>query len=239
MLSKLVTVGDKIEIKRISQLARSSSDEDGSKTYVSEIYDILSDEKLTVAMPISGRRFIPFEAGTICDVNFVTKRGLYRADVQITNSYKQDKLYVLDMDLISNLVKHQRRQYYRLNYRMEIKYKVLTDEEVENFKDNGDEVTVDGDLKSAMALDISGGGMKFITSDQLNKKDKLIIQFDLDLPEKIYQLNVLARVISEEFFKEDINKIRVEFYNMKNKTRELLIKYIFEQDRIRRKRVKD
>lgn len=243
MLSKIVSVGDRIELKKIKSSKTSGENEvDMEKTYISQVYDILSETKLSVAMPIIESRVIPLETKIKYEVYFITSEGLYQCVATITDRYKEDGLFVMIIEVLSELTKRQRRQYYRLECNLGFRYRVLLDEEVEFFTQNPDFISAEGMFVNATSVDISGGGMRFMSSEKLVAHDKILLVLELEFLDKKYEINIMAGVIVDSVEKPNAVafETRIEFDNLKLNIRETLIKYIFEQERIqRRKRIKD
>lgn len=242
MLSKIVSVGDRIELKKIkNSKATEDHDVDHEKTYISQVYDIISEKKLSVAMPIVESRVIPLETNIKYEVYFITSAGLYQSIATITDRFKEDGLFVMIIELLSEPTKRQRRQYYRLECNLSFRYRVLLDEEVEFFTQNPDFISAEGMFTNALSVDISGGGMKFLSSESLVEHDRILLVLELEMLDKKYEINILATVKMADIVKNKIGvyETRIEFDNLKVNIRETLIKYIFEQERIRRKRIKD
>lgn len=242
MLSKIVSIGDRIELKKINTSNKNNNSEvEMEKTYISQVYDILSETRLSIAMPIVESRVIPLETKIKYDLFFITSGGLYQCVATIVERYKEDGLFVMIIELLSDLNKRQRRQYYRLECNLSFRYRVLLDEEVDFFIQNPDFISAEGMFTSATAVDISGGGMKFISSEKLMEEDKILLVLELEFADKKYEINILATVKLADAVKNKIGvyESRIEFENLKMNIRETLIRYIFEQERIQRKRIKD
>lgn len=242
MLSKIVSVGDRIELKKINTSnANIENEVESEKTYISQVYDILSETRLSIAMPIVESRVIPLETKVKYEIFFITSNGLYESVATIVDRYKEDGLFVMIIDILTDLNKRQRRQYYRLDCNLNFRYRVLLDEEVEFFIQNPELITAEGMFTSATAVDISGGGMRFISSEKLMENDEILTVLELEFLDRKYEVKILATVKVADVVKNKIGvyETRIEFDNLKMNIRETLIKYIFEQERIQRKRIKD
>lgn len=244
MVKNILSLGDRIELKKPLKLTNNAEEENEEnakkvKPFISQIYDILNGDQLKIAMPIVSGRVIPLPLHARYDACFFTSGGLYQAKVVITNRYKEDGLYILVIDLTSELKKFQRRQYFRLEYTMDVKYKVITEEEVmiavsdpEGLEEILSEEVVDG-----IALDISGGGMRFTSSKPIEKDSNILVLVDIGIGEEKETCFVANVVFSGKIQNRDnIYEHRIEFKNMKNTVREILIKFIFETERRMRKR---
>ncbi len=242
MLLEFVTVGDRIELKRIgTSINKKSKSVTDEKLYLSKVYDILGDDKLTIAMPIEEGRIIPLQVGSRYEVVFITKKGLYQCNAVIEKRYKQNALYVLVISLISNLEKHQRRQYYRLECLLDFQYKILQEEEMKNFQQNADCILEKDSFQKATALDISGGGIRCVSPEKLSVGSKLVVLLNLELSDGNHEFTILSNVKDANVMKNNngLYEARLEFIVIQKKAREILIKYIFENDRIHRKKARE
>ena len=128
MGNRLLAAGDKVEFRD------SISKEDlklgiKPKIYVSKIYDFTDEGYINVAMPISKGKLVPLERGRIFDVFFYTSKGIYQCRAKIMNRSKSDNLYSLEILLVTELQKFQRRQYFRLEKTIPIYYAELSEED--------------------------------------------------------------------------------------------------------------
>ncbi len=245
MINKILSLGDRIELRKPAALSEKDNKNvtkehaKSSRPYISQIYDILDGEQLKIAMPIVEGRVIPLPLHGRFDACFFTSGGLYQSKVVITDRYKEDGLYILVVDITSELKKFQRRQYFRLEYVMDITYKKINQEQIMvavSDPQGLEEILSDG-VRQGIALDVSGGGMRFTSAEELEKDSVIIIMFNMGITEE-KEVCLIANVISStrNQNRERMFEHRVEFTNMKNTVRENLIKFIFETERRLRKK---
>lgn len=243
MLSKIITPGDRIELIRpVRQQEKKDEKKEKiqhDKPYVSQVYDIMVDEQLKIAMPIVEGRVIPLPLHGRYNACFFTSGGLYQAKVVITDRYKEDGLYILVIELTSELKKFQRRQYFRLEYTMDIQYKEISAEEFMTIISDGNEMDslISYGMKNGIILDLSGGGVRFTSNEQLEKNTDLVLSINIGVTQETL-LGIAANVISSKKVenRDRIYEHRAEFRNLKSTSREMLIKFIFETERRLRKR---
>lgn len=236
MLSKIVSLGDKLElVKSGAENKKKELGEEPEKKYFSQVYDILSEDEMKIAMPIVEGRVIPLPINGRYDLCFYTSGGLYQCKATITDRYKEGGLFVLQIEITSDLKKFQRRQYYRLECTMEIMYKVVAKEELLEIitdKDKMQEV-LQGGLDRGVALDLSGGGVRFTSKQQHHPGDCVIIVMKIR-KQGVESLCVLPGTILRSYNvpnRYDLYEHRVEYSNLNSNTREALIKFIFEEER--------
>ncbi len=236
MLSKIVSLGDKLElVKSGADNKKKELGEEPENKYFSQVYDILSEDEMKIAMPIVEGRVIPLPVNGRYDLCFYTSGGLYQCKATITDRYKEGGLFVLQIEITSDLKKFQRRQYFRLECTMEIMYKVVAKEELLEIitdKDKMQEV-LQGGLDIGVALDLSGGGVRFTSKQQHHPGDCVIIVMKIR-KQGVESLCVLPGTILRTYNvpnRHDLYEHRVEYSNLNSNNREALIKFIFEEER--------
>lgn len=246
MLSKIISIGNKIELTRVSQQASYNLDEEGikkNKVYVSQVYEVIDDDHIKIAVPLDGGKVVMLPNNTRIDACFITSKGLYQGRFVIVDRYKEGNLVIQVIELINELQKYQRRQFFRLSCTMGIMYKILEDEEtVKEYMEEEEELSEKLKKESLMqgvALDISGGGMRFVSKNRHNKYEMMAALVRLSYSEEEeWNYGILAKIISVSTSKNNKNLFehRVEFLNVDSKVRENIIKFIFEEERKRRKK---
>lgn len=239
MLSKLVSLGDKVSLMKVNTSLEQTTNVK-PKTYVSQVYDIISDVKANIAMPIEGGKLITLSLYTKYDVCFYTVNGLYQCEAVIVDRFKEDNLFVLVIEILTELKKYQRREYFRLECAMDVKYYILSEEERIRKVDIDSVMEAGREFKSGIALDISGGGLRFTSAEKLPVRETICVTLELDNAGQPKVYSLMGTILSSEYGlkRPDIYEHRIEFDDIKKEIRETLIKYIFEEERKRRKREK-
>lgn len=237
--SKIISEGDKIEFTDIL-----SPDDlmEGKKSnkYVSQVFDFTENGNIKVAMPILRGRLIPLTKGAKYEAFFYTSRGLFQCRALVVDRYKSGNIYTVEIELKSELQKYQRRQYYRLEKAIPIKYSQLSEiNYVKMIKTRKfpEEMMDSSIYENGMSADISGGGMRFVGNKKIEKDDKVLIVFDVSSENVQTQFHLPASVILSFELPNRVNffEHRVEFENISKEYREILIRYIFEEERKQRK----
>lgn len=247
MLSKIAKPGDKIEIIRAGSGENNENNEKNEKitTYFSKIYDIIDDDKLKIAMPTEGTRVIPLEQNGKYEIGLFNSRGLYRCKAVLTERYKEDNLYVAVMELSTGIQKYQRRQYYRLKCNLDLQYRILTEEEKNLLTDDRTSKKPEHSLMNkgqirGITLDISGGGIRFVSQSSDMEGEYLLVEFDLQIANTKKHFSIVSVQIETKKSQKrtDMYEHRVQFESISQREREDLIKYIFEEERRFRKNEK-
>ena len=107
-LSKYVTPGSKIELESVERVRM----DDGTykkKKYESKVLDIIDDETLEILMPMEQAKLVLLPVDGEYDVRFFCAKGLFQCFVRVVERYKSSNIYLVKIQLISNLQKYQRR----------------------------------------------------------------------------------------------------------------------------------
>lgn len=234
MIEKLITPGQKIELTEILMVDTDRK----PKTYQSQVFDVHEDDdRLDIAMPIVAGRLIPLSVGLHFSVCFYTPKGLYQSNCVIVDRYKSNNLYTIVIELKTAPKKYQRRQFYRLETILPLKYILLEEAELRPIevlkKVPENDKFPPGRLLEGNTLDISGGGMKFISDMRLDKGRSLIIEFSLPINMTMKKIRMTVKVIEsvQSPNKKGFFQHRAEYDLIGKDDREMLIKYIFEEER--------
>jgi len=252
MVSDVVTIGDKLDLKSLSFSTKTIENE---KIYKSQVLDFISEDTLSILMPIEGAKVIPLTVGEKYGLCFYTKKGLYQCKSVITDRGRSDNVYVLTVQVISQLEKYQRRQFYRLEYLLEIKYRIISDMEISimnklrnyNYENEAEQQNIINSLEalqkdrlSGTILDISGGGARFVSerSHERGNMLELSMEFDNSLGSKEFIIQALILSSNKMINRQGFYEHRVQFRDIPKEEREAIIKFIFEEERRQRKREK-
>lgn len=236
MLSKTLSVGDRIELEKLAPM---SLVEPAKKiAFVSEIYEILDEDTLAIAMPIFEGKVVPLGVGTRYEACFYTSKGMYQTRIIVKQRYKEGSFFVLHVQVMEQLKKIQRRQYFRLSCTIDVQYKVLTDEAVKSFLSGEQTIVEDVGFIDGVVLDISGGGMRFTSEQPLEKDDVVLVSIIIPSGNESQNYLILGSVLRTGVIKtkEDRYEHRIEYKDLDKKVRERLIHFIFEEERRQRKR---
>ncbi len=249
MLQNVLTLGDKIDIIRLD---RNGKPAENAKVYVSQLIDFIDTDVIYIASPIMNSALIILNTGESYSLCFYTNKGLYQCSCIALSNYKENNTVIAVVRITSNLEKVQRRQYYRLECIIDIMYHVITVEEealerkiklneFENKERRADYINKLAELKEvwlpASVIDISGGGTRFNSTMMLKQGDKLQIKLDLTIGAAQKSMVIGAEVVhtGKNLIRVGLFEHRVEFVVIDKRDREDLIKFIFEQERRRRK----
>ena len=240
MLSEYIKLGQRIELQAVTRV-KLNEEPTVQKVYSSKVYDILSDERLEITMPVEQGKLILLPVDTEYELFFYGEHGPYECKANIVDRYKSNNVYILVMELITNLKKHQRREFYRHTCAMDIQTKLLSEEELEAYERHEKESIAQGAFDKSILVDISGGGLRFVTLQKYEQDDIVLCKFKLWNKGALKEYEILCWVL-------DVKKVekrngyyehRVQYVNISKPAREEIIRYIFEEERKNQKVKKD
>ena len=238
MISKYVNVGDRIDIESVSRSGLPGTTE--KKTYRSQVFDIESEDRIKVAMPMEQGRVVLLPVDVEYNLCFYTPSGLYQCLGRVAERYKSDKLFVLVMELTTDIRKYQRREYYRLNCVLDMKSTMINQKDVSEFSEKVHFIDTDLTFDNGTMVDISGGGARFISRVKYPKDSNILFTFDLFVNDALTSYKLLGKVLLSQEIQNKPGEYehRIMFVNIMNDDRESIIKYIFEEERKIRRREK-
>ncbi len=234
MLARIIKPGDRIELRPVEK-NRSNSDSQATaaKSYISQVQSIISGERMEIVMPMEGTKLVLLPVDAVFDMYLTTFSGLYQCFVRIIDRYKSNNVYILAVELTSNLRRYQRREYYRFSCALEMKSRELIEEEAK-VVDTVDEYLIPGlPLKHSVIVDISGGGLRFLSNQQYAPESLIYINYRLVIKDKVKDYNVVGKVLASRPSenRKGVFEHRVQYVNMGTDDREEIIRYIFEEER--------
>lgn len=233
MISKYVEPGNKLELVMVEHLPGTNPDL-SKRIYLSKVNDILSEDQLEILMPMEKTKLILLPVDTEYDMSIYTANGLYQCFVRVVDRYKSDNMYLLVVELTSNLRKNQRREYYRFSCALEMCSRNLEAEEVEAIENKNPYELVPGlPLKRSVIVDISGGGLRFVSNQKYEQDSLIYCSYHLIVDGVRKHYEVVGKVLGSKEVenRKDVYEHRVQYVNISEGAREQIIKYIFQEER--------
>ncbi len=233
MISKYVEPGDKLELVLVEH-GHNINEEAAKRTYLSKINDVLSEDRLEILMPLEKTKLILLPVDAEYDMAIYSKNGLYQCFVRVIDRYKSDNMYLLVVELTSNLRRNQRREYYRFSCALEMCSRSLETEEVESVENDQMYSLVPGlPLKRSVIVDISGGGLRFISEQKYDEGSLIYCSYHLLVngTRKLYELVSKVLEVKPVENRKGVYEHRVQYVNISEGIREQIIRYIFQEER--------
>lgn len=249
ILTDIIQIGDKLEVKQVDEKGNPI---ESAKIYVSQVLDFFEDNMISIAAPMKKGMIVILDKGSNYKLYFYTMKGLYQCNCTMLQTYRENNMVIALVKIISILEKIQRRQYYRLECVHEITYRVITEEESKLqdkramglFANPSEKSEIRKKLAKlnhswirASIIDLSGGGCRFTSEQELKQGDRVVIRFDFFKKNQLKKLNLYSDIIISRKIVDRVGfyEHRAEFSLISENDRDDLIKYIFEQERKLRK----
>ncbi|WP_058485174.1 flagellar brake protein [Defluviitalea phaphyphila] len=207
-MKSILIPGTKLEIKYNNEI-----DEKKNYTFISQIEEYIDENNLIISAPIFKGEIVPLRLNKEYTLIIYGNKGLYECKIILKKRLKKENIEMVKIEIISSLIKIQRRDFFRLECVIPVEF------------------TVNNVLNKGIIKDISGGGIKFISNIELNINDE--INFNFVLNNK--KMSLLGIILT----KEDSNvekykyQYRVAFKDISEKDQECIVEFIFlEQRRI-------
>lgn len=239
MLSKFISVGAKIEMRALGKGLKDQADEETAKVYYSQVYEILSEDTMEILMPMEGTKLILLPVDDDFDLILRQDNALYQCTARIIDRYKSNNFYILVVELTSNLRKYQRREYYRFSCALQMCARNLQEEELQAVENKLPYALTPGlPLKRSVIVDISGGGLRFMSTQRYEPESLLYINYYLMMDGENKLFEMIGKVLSvrELDNRPGTFEHRVQYYDVDKRVREEIIKYIFEEERKNRRK---
>ena len=233
LLEKYIVPGCRVDLQPIDHSLTKSKPEGPRRIHQSQVLDIISEDRIEISMPIEQSKLILLPVDGEYDPYFYGENGLYQCYARVADRYKNNSLYVLVIDLTSNLRRYQRREYYRFSCALEMNSRQLEEEEIP-FADKGmDNLIPELPLKSSVVVDISGGGLRFVANYAYEIQSMILCKYSLLINGKVKEYKLLGRVLASRELenRKGVYEHRVQYVNMDSEDREEIIKYIFNEER--------
>ncbi len=238
MLADYISPGNRIELKATGKVWM---DEDARtrQIYMSKVMDITSDDRIEILMPYEKGRLVLLPVDGEYSLCFYSSKGLFQCFSRIVDRYRSDNMYILVLDLTSELTKLQRREYYRFSCALELKSRVCTREELEAYEMNRRYLVDPGsNLQKSVVVDISGGGLRFVANFQYEEGSTIYCAYKLpgSAYDKEYEMICNVLKVQELESRPGLFEHRIQYIQIDEDSREDIIHFIFEEERKIRKK---
>lgn len=240
MITKFIREGCKVEMQAVEK-SRSLGSEAPQRIFSTKIYEIVTDDTMEVLMPMEQGKLILLPVDQEFEAVFYGQNSLYQCMVRVIDRYKSNNVYILLLELVSNLRKYQRREFFRFSCVLEMDSRNLVEEEVAAIEENRlmkPNLQPGLPLKRSVIVDISGGGLRFISAQKYEPDSYIFCSYMLVNNGERKKCEIVGKVLAakEVENKKGVYEHRVQYHNMSNDVREEIIKYIFEEERKTRRK---
>ena len=186
--------------------------------YLTRIEEV-GEKILAVGVPYSHGEVVPLRQGTKMKLTFWDEAATYSFEGKIKKRIAVP-VPMLILELPDAVSKTQRRNYVRVPALYPVSFRSVTKEGLSDFQ-------------SGTMLDLSGGGMRFLTKERVENRSLLYVL--LSLPKG--EINTPVRVCRSD--KGENSKhftVSVEFHDISERERDQIIRCVFDIQRAMRKK---
>ena len=235
--------GNRVSIRFYQETMRAENGGDTEKVFASRVYDVLDDGTLELDVPTKEGKLLLLPQNVRYMFEFITDNGIFRCQGAVTDRIKRGNFFLMKAKVISKMVKFQRREYYRLNVMMDVMFQRLDDgaAELEKMADIKallrTSILDENVIGRGTIVDISGGGVRFISDTRMQDANYLFLVFPMELNGQKQMVELMAKVIALNF-NPDLGTFtyRMKFVYKDTKMQEKIVRFIFEEERRIRKK---
>ncbi|SMC17776.1 c-di-GMP-binding flagellar brake protein YcgR, contains PilZNR and PilZ domains [Clostridium acidisoli DSM 12555] len=199
------------------------------KSYKSNIQDIY-EKDIAISIPVFKNNYANLLKDEEVEVIYYDEKNVYGFQSKVTGR-KNDGISMILIEKPDKIKKVQRRRFFRMDLSMEVEYKKIED----NLSDNQINAIIEEnkDFSICTMVDLSGGGIRIRTKDDIDENQLYIIKIPLK-DEVIYVTCYCVRVIRDSIAKSNV--CGFSFYDIEDSKRDRIISYLFQLMRELRKK---
>lgn len=211
--------GTRLELELINNLGVKIGN-----TYISQLLEPVRGTDMIISAPIFESRLIFVALSTNLHITFFNSRyGLMGFTAIVNAKEYKGNIAILKIHAQSQPEKIQRRKHYRLDSVLNSEFKIL---------DTAADKTEPDPLFKATVKNISGSGACIITDQNVPRNSVIDLYIYLNPATKIRAMCLAMRNEKIEVKKSFIYELGLHFADISAKDQDLVIKYIFEQQRM-------
>lgn len=190
----------------------------------------VTDEYLAISVPINNGRYIPLNRGERIEIVYYEDRDNIFRFIGVVTGRKVERIPVILLEIPDKVERIQRRRFVRvpvIQYvnisKVEPNLSMLRIEMMAKNKEIASKATL---------IDLSGGGLRLKVDSDINIGDMLVVILPLTTREVILK----GKVVRVEIDDEKRRICGIDFIELSESVRDLIIRYIFEIMRQQRKK---
>jgi len=191
---------------------------------ISEFESFENNNEAIIAAPIREGNIYPIHVGTHMNVYYLKSKGkdisLFKFRAVVRGREKHDNLHFLRIALTDEIVKVQRRRYFRFECSLTVEYRVV---ESENDKNNS------SPFLNTLTYNLSGGGIGLLLEDRIEEGS--FVECRINIGKEITFIGRVVRCVTNEIETKFKYKAGIAFVKIENNDREAIVRYIFKQQR--------
>ncbi|MGF7185991.1 c-di-GMP-binding flagellar brake protein YcgR [Desulfitispora alkaliphila] len=217
----------KLEVNKLTEIEVVTPN--GTRVYKSRVEEIGS-KKITLAMPIHEGVLVSLRVGQQVNICYWDEHCYYKFDAVVKNREAEPiPIFTVELPAEKSINRIQRRNYVRVDAKVPIEYGIIPK--------GGEDLNKIAYYKGE-TIDLSGGGLRFLTKVGIKQND--LLHVNLWLENIAEALSVIGRVVRASQLSGEDQKgklsISVEFTEIAEIERDKIVKHTFDwQRQMRRK----
>ena len=225
----IVRPGDRVDIQSV----RADESEEERKFFITKVYDVSEDGEVEIIMPTDKTKLIVLSVGMVYELFFYAGKGIYACTAEVVNRRNDGVMAVAVFSLSSELRRHQRREYYRYSCVIGMTCGELSKADAALYEQKGVLDPLNEPTEKGVIVDLSGGGIRFVTSAGYEEGALVRCRFMLEVKGRMRNYDLVIRVLSVESVANNPNnrELRGQFLRIESGEREEIIRFIFDEER--------
>ena len=188
-------------------------------SYQSKIAAV-EDNQIKILPPYNDGGIVPLRSGREINILYTGKDAAYKFKTRVIDRIKEN-IPLLIIEPPEQIVRIQRRDFFRLDVKIDVKYRKL-DEERKPLEE----------YIATKTCDLSGGGARIVLESDLEEEDIVELLIDID---EIKNIPLRCKV-RETYNLPNGKAAGLEFIEINRKVRDLIIGWLFDYQRELRKK---
>ncbi|MCR5251179.1 MAG: PilZ domain-containing protein [Lachnospiraceae bacterium] len=226
----IVRPGDRVDIESVKA---DELPEDERKYFITKVFDVSEDGQVEIIMPTEKTKLIVLSVGMVYELFFYAGKGIYACTAEVVSRRNDTGVAIAVLSLTSELRRHQRREYYRYSCVIGMTSAELTKEEATLYEQGGTVYFMEEPAEKGVIVDLSGGGIRFVTGAGYREGSLVRCRFMLELKGQMRKYDLVVRILSVESVVNNPSnsELRGQFLRIENGEREEIIRFIFDEER--------
>jgi c-di-GMP-binding flagellar brake protein YcgR len=230
-ITDIMEPGRRVDIEKLGNYA--GNDELKKISHITKVYDIPDDDTIEIVMPMDHGKMIVLDVGDEYKLFLYAKKGLYSCETEVIDRRNDANVSVAVLAINTDVVKVQRREFFRFDCIMGMTARELGDLEAQNYMNTHVLNTMVDPTEKCVIMDISGGGMKFVSAAHFKKGGLVHVRFIMNVRGENKKYDVVVRLlyVDPSAANPRNTEYRGEFLFLDGGDREDIIKFIFDEQR--------
>ena len=190
------------------------------KVYKSSIQDI-GEDYIGISTPIANGKYAPLIRNEQITVIYYDENNLYGFNTSVIGR-RMDKIPIILLAMPKDIKKIQRRKFFRVSLLKNVEY-LKVDPNISDSTFNRLIKNLEA-FNKGLIIDLSGGGLKLKTKEEVKVEDRFIIKIPLEY-ENVFVISDCIRAFRD--INTNLYVSGFSFFNIERNTQDKIIAYIF------------